>query len=243
MDYELIGLPICPYVQRARIVLLHKRVAHRVTFIDLKSPPAWFAGLSPLGRVPLLRVGDAVLFESAAINEFLDETAPPRLLPADPLARARQRAWIAFASELQATLMQVATAPTEAAFGSARATLAEQLGRVETVLGTGPYFAGTVFSLVDASYAPLFVRLALLEGWAPLDATAGCPRVAAWSTTLIALATVRDSAVGDFPQRFRAHLAAPAGKRPDIRPASLLPVLEVVILQAAFPGSHVESAW
>ena len=211
MDYELIGLPICPYVQRARIVLLHKRVPHRVTFVDLKSPPAWFAGLSPLGRVPLLRVGDEVLFESAAINEFLDETAPPRLMPADPLTRARHRAWIAFASELQATLMKVATASTEEAFGTARATLAEQLGRVESVLGAGPCFAGEAFSLVDASYAPLFVRLALLEGWAPLDATAGCPRVVAWGATLTALPAVRDSVVEDFPQRYRAHLAAAQG--------------------------------
>ena len=60
--------------------------------------------ISPLGKVPLLKVArpgavDVVLFESAAICEFIEETqAGPALHPADPIERAEHRAWIEFAS-------------------------------------------------------------------------------------------------------------------------------------------------
>jgi glutathione S-transferase len=42
----------------------------------------------------VLRVDDSVsLFESSAINEYLDETIAPRLHPEDPVQRAINRAW------------------------------------------------------------------------------------------------------------------------------------------------------
>ena len=52
-----------------------------------------YAAVSASRLVPLLRDGDAVLTQSLAIIEYLDETHPqPRLLPADPAGRARVRA-------------------------------------------------------------------------------------------------------------------------------------------------------
>ena len=42
----------------------------------------------------MLRIDDKVsLFESNAINEYLDETIAPRLHPDDPVQRAINRAW------------------------------------------------------------------------------------------------------------------------------------------------------
>ena len=95
---ELVSHALCPYVQRAVIALTEKGVRFTRTIVDLDNKPAWFAAISPLGKVPLLRVDDAVLFESAVICDYLDETLEPRLHPADPLERARHRAWIEFAS-------------------------------------------------------------------------------------------------------------------------------------------------
>jgi len=212
MNYELVSFKICPFVQRARITLLHKRVPHTVTYIELKAPPAWFPAISPLGKVPLLRVdGGTVLFESAVINEFIDETTTPPLHPADPLARAQNRAWIAYASELQGSLYRVAMAATEEAFTTARTRLLEQLGRLEAELDHGPLFNGEAFSLVDASFAPLFMRLALLNEVQPLHAADAFPRIADWSTTLLALPAVHDSVVTEFPELYRAHVAASGG--------------------------------
>ncbi len=54
---------------------------------------AAFKAINPQGLVPALVDGDAVLTQSPAIIEWLEERYPtPALLPADPLARARVRA-------------------------------------------------------------------------------------------------------------------------------------------------------
>ena len=56
--------------------------------------------ISPRGKVPVLVADGLALFESAAINEFIDETHAPRLMPQDPFERAQHRAWIDVAGDL-----------------------------------------------------------------------------------------------------------------------------------------------
>ncbi|MBV8758561.1 MAG: glutathione transferase [Deltaproteobacteria bacterium] len=54
-------------------------------------PPA-LRDKAAIGRIPALQHGDLWLTESLAIIEYLDETFPePRVLPADPMPRARMR--------------------------------------------------------------------------------------------------------------------------------------------------------
>lgn len=53
----LISHPLCPFVQRAAIVLLVHAVAFKRVDIDLHAKPDWFLALSPTGKVPLLRIG------------------------------------------------------------------------------------------------------------------------------------------------------------------------------------------
>ena len=85
MQLELISTRRCPFVQRSLITLNYKNIEHQMTFVDLDNPPAWFSEISPFGKVPLLRVDkDTVIFESAVINEFLDEITPGQLHPTDP---------------------------------------------------------------------------------------------------------------------------------------------------------------
>jgi len=48
--------------------------------------------------VPLLRVGEEVIFESSVIVEYLEETQPGPRHPHDPLRRAQHRGWIEFSS-------------------------------------------------------------------------------------------------------------------------------------------------
>ena len=91
MELELISFKLCPFVQRSVITLLYRDVPHRTTYIDLDEPPVWFAKISPFGKVPVLRVdGDSVLFESAVINEFIDEASPGSMQPEDPLRRTQR---------------------------------------------------------------------------------------------------------------------------------------------------------
>ncbi len=100
MSLELVSFVICPFVQRAIIVLSEKEVPFEITYVDIDEPPEWFSKISPFGKVPLLKVDGDVLFESAIINEYLDEVFMPRLHPDAPLERAKQRGWIEFGSNL-----------------------------------------------------------------------------------------------------------------------------------------------
>ena len=94
--FHLISSVTCPWVQRSVIVMRVKGIAFDVTYIDLQNEPDWFLDMSPHGKVPVLQVDGAVLFESNAIAEYLDETLEPRLHPQDPIKRAQNRAWTDF---------------------------------------------------------------------------------------------------------------------------------------------------
>jgi len=93
MDLELISFNVYPFVQRSVITLIHKNCDYKITFIDVSNPPDWFLEISSLGKVPVLKVdGKEVLFESAVINEFIDDVTPGTLKPSDPLTLAKNRA-------------------------------------------------------------------------------------------------------------------------------------------------------
>src|SRR6201994_5077136 len=95
---KLLSHKLCPYVQRAVIALTEKGVPFERIDIDLANKPEWFLKISPLGKTPVLVVGDHAIFESAVILEYLEETQGHPLHPADALARAEYRSWIEFAS-------------------------------------------------------------------------------------------------------------------------------------------------
>ena len=87
---ELFSYEACPYAQRTRMVLIEKGIEFELTEIDLYERPAWFREVSPYGKVPVLRHDGRVVYESAIINQYLDEVFPePPLMPADPYGRAQ----------------------------------------------------------------------------------------------------------------------------------------------------------
>ncbi|HEB59763.1 MAG TPA: glutathione S-transferase family protein [Gammaproteobacteria bacterium] len=205
---ELISFNVCPFVQRSVITLLEKQVEFKLTHVDLGNLPAWFLALSPLGKVPVLRVGDAVLFESAVINEYLDEVYPPVLHPADPLERAHHRAWIEFSAEMIMTHYNMITAKEPQSFETCCNQLRRQFVQLGGNLGVGPYFGGEKFSLVDAAIAPLFMRIDLLEEQYPLRLYAGDSRVGRWAHALNRRKSVKESVSHDFEEVFRSFVAS-----------------------------------
>lgn len=201
---ELISFKLCPFAQRSLITLLHRGLEHQVTYIDISDPPPWFLDISPAGQVPVLRVDDtSVVFESAVINEFINDVAPgPSMLPADPLRRALNRAWTEFGSSCLGDAYKLVTAKDEETFADAREELHDKFERLEAVLDAGPFFNGEDLSLVDTAYAPLLQRLAYLNELTPVYDAAEFPRIAAWSGRLLALPEVRDSMVPEFRQMY-----------------------------------------
>ncbi|HHI93976.1 MAG TPA: glutathione S-transferase family protein [Gammaproteobacteria bacterium] len=196
----LISFSICPFVQRSVITLLEKKVDFKLTYIDLNNPPEWFVKISPLGKVPVLKVDDVALFESAVINEYLDEVNPPTLHPVDSLLRAQNRAWIEFGSDMIMNHYNMMIARDSDAFTNSKNRLVHQVEQLEQILGEGPYFNGEGFSLVDAAFAPLFMRIDLLDERFPLNLYQINSRVARWSGELIALDSVRNSVTPDFAE-------------------------------------------
>jgi glutathione S-transferase len=203
----LVSHDLCPYVQRAAIAFAEKGAAFERVTIDLAAKPDWFRAISPLGKVPLLRVGGIVLFESAPIVEYIEETVPgPKLHPADPLERARHRAWMEFSSAMLGDLWRYETAREAAGFGAARDALAGKARLLEAALGEGPYFAGANFSLVDAVFGPVFRYFEVFDAIADTHILAGLPRLAAWRAALAARPSVRDAVTVEYPALLRAFL-------------------------------------
>src|SRR5712672_1051429 len=128
---KLISHKLCPYVQRAVIALTEKGVAFERVDIDLANKPDWFLGVSPLGKTPVLMVGEHAIFESAVILEYLEETQAKPLHPAGPLRRAEHRAFIEFGSAVLNDIAGLYAAANEAAFNAKVATLREKFMRVE----------------------------------------------------------------------------------------------------------------
>ncbi len=205
---ELVSHHLCPYVQRAAIALLEKGVPFSRTFVDLGDKPDWFNAVSPLGKVPLLRVDDKhVLFESAVICEYLDETlSGPRLHPNNPIERARHRAWIEFASATLNDIGGLYSASDVDGFARKRDDIASKMGWLEAALGDGPYFSGARFSLVDAAFAPVFRYFDVFETFVELGVFAGKPKLQSWRKALKERPSAAAAASPNYADRLRLFL-------------------------------------
>jgi glutathione S-transferase len=204
----LISHELCPFVQRAAIALEEKGVAFERINVDLANKPGWFLAISPLGKVPLLKVDDAVIFESAVILEYLEETQPKPLHPADPLTRADHRAWMEFGSTMLMDIWNFYMAADEPAFQAKRKALTEKFHRLEQRLGDGPYFDGARFSLVDAVFGPVFRYFDTFDRIADFGMLTDKPRIAAWRQALAQRPSIARAVKADYPERLWAFLEA-----------------------------------
>ncbi len=205
-DLVLISHHLCPYVQRAAISLAEKGVPFQRRYVDLADKPDWFRTISPLGKVPVLLVGDTPLFESAAILEFLEDTRSPPLHPRDPLLRAGHRAWIEVGSTILNGIGAFYGAKTDAAFDSPRETLKARFGLLNDRLNGGPYFDGQTFSLVDAVFGPVFRYFDVFDEIGEFGILAGMNRVSRWRTALAERPSVKNAVSGDYPERLMDFL-------------------------------------
>jgi glutathione S-transferase len=166
---ELYSAPVCPFSHRTRLTLAEKGLQARIVDIDLRNKPPAFLALTPLGEVPVLKVGEDSLWDCAVIDEYLEDTFPqPALLPPDPVERARARAWIRFADRrLYADTKRLLLAPDADARGAAMAAVREDLRFMQQHAfepeGAGPFWMGAQLTLVDLTFIPWFEQSAVLE--------------------------------------------------------------------------------
>ena len=193
------------------IVLRTKKVDFEVTYINLREKPDWFLKISPHGKVPVLNVGDDVLFESNAIAEFLDETVSPQLHPTDAIKRARNRAWTDFVPDFSKGLSAAYRRDTVEEMEEGRADAEKVLAKLEDAIknergNDGPYFNGDTLCLVDAAYAPFLQRFMIAEAKLNTGLLDVFPLVRAWTEALLATDLVTGSVAETFVPEFTASM-------------------------------------
>lgn len=153
------------FSSKTKVVLEEKHLAYRVERVKIgdiwkKTPEV--LEKNPLGKVPWIDDGDIRLYDSTVINEYLEERFPePRLLPEEPLERARVRALENYGDEIVLSgaiprIWMPWWSPPEQRnledMAQARETLkARALPFLEKTLHGRDYVAGP-FSLADAPY-------------------------------------------------------------------------------------------
>jgi glutathione S-transferase len=195
-------------VQRAAIVLAEKGLPFERRDIDLANKPDWFLRISPLGKTPVLMVGDEPIFESAVICEYLDETSQPQLHPTNALQRAQHRSWMEFGSALLNAIGAFYNAADEIALVSRAADIHAKLVQLESALGEGPFFAGEAFSVVDAVFGPAFRYFDAFDAIADFGFWTDLPKVKRWRCTLAARPSVAAAAHQDYQAMLRQFLLA-----------------------------------
>ena len=193
------------------IILRAKGIEFELTHITADAKPVWFLEISPHGKVPVLLVNDEVLFESNAIAEFLDEEVKPRLHPMDPIKRARNRAWTDFTPTISKSLGAVNYAESKVAQINAMDDAQLALAKLEDAIdkergNAGPYFNGDSLSMVDAAYAPFFMRFTLIENICETGLMKNFLKVDSWRRALVDNDIVKDSVVSDFSKVFQLNL-------------------------------------
>lgn len=207
MRLVLVSHDLCPYVQRIAISLAEKGAPFERVNIDLAAKPAWFNAISPLGKVPLLQVDAKVIFESAVILEYLEETIAPALHPQDPLQRADHRAWMEYGSVVLNDIAGLYNAPDKAGFHAKRLQIGRRFAWLEQRIIAAPWFDGADFGLVDAVFGPIFRYFDTFDALGVTDVIENLPTVRRWREALSARPSVRTAVARDYPARLRHFLA------------------------------------
>lgn len=205
MSLRLISFKTCPFVQRAVFALEEKGAPYTIEFIDLANKPAWFLAISPRGKVPVLLADGRPLFESAVINEFLDETHPPRMMPDDPFERAVQRAWVEVSSDLLMTQYRLCSAKTREEREAAHKPVDATLARLDQAIAERVIDADA-FGIVHVALAPALHRFVVIEDALGARFFAQTPRLEALARAIARRPSVTSTVVADFDARFVADL-------------------------------------
>ena len=111
---------------------------------------------NPYGKVPVLVDGDGVIYESAIIDEYLDEKFPQvGLMPSDLLLRAKARIWVDYMSTRLHAAASDITHNREP--DKAKERIKKHLDSLDKEMAGRKYIVGE-YSLADVSYIPFYTR-------------------------------------------------------------------------------------
>ncbi len=174
-------------------------------------PPAWFKKISPTLQVPLLKADDTPIFESMVINEFINEISPKNLHPDDAIKAANNRSWIVFSSAMLGNMFDIVTGD-EQKFIAAKTQLLQSFDKVLAEKSAGKFFNGNEFNMIDAAFAPIFMRIAWINEYTDNALSlAQLPEIKAWSDAILAVPVVKNSADDGLDDAYLSNIEARKG--------------------------------
>ena len=184
---QLYSSSFSPYAARCRIVIFHKQLP-----VEIVPPPggmgsAELKAKNPIGKIPVLDLGEDTLAESGAILDYLDARFPsPAMRPADALANARQTEIIRFcdlhiAPAMFPLFLALRTPPAPEAVAGMVAALEKQQQTLEALLPRKQSGNDLPLDLADAALLPvLWYSQILIRHFAQREVFATMPVCAAW---------------------------------------------------------------
>ena len=176
-DPIVYGFPRSTYVNIVRLVLTHKDVPYEFHDLEPVMGKAEHLALHPFDRVPILRHGDFMVYETSAIASYVDEAFEgPRLTPQDVRARARMNQWLSAVNSYYYPYMIYHVTHERLVFpelgiASDEKVVAHALPKVEVALGVmerelshgGDYLLGSELTLADFFLLPSTFAFSLTE--------------------------------------------------------------------------------
>lgn len=149
-----------PWSRAANVVWMLEElgVDYELEFVDIRSGAQKnpdFLALNPMGKLPTLRLDDAVITESAAIAMHLaDRFSLGELAPAlDDPQRATYYRWISFGPSVIEPCCAAHTSKWEYNPGSVGwGTYEAMLDSVQAAIGDGPWLLGERFTMADVCF-------------------------------------------------------------------------------------------
>jgi len=211
MKLELISFKLCPFAQRAIILLNAQKIDFEITYINPMDPPDWFKAISPTGQVPLLKADDQIIFESSVITEFINDISATNIHPENVVQKANNRSWIAFSSSMFDDMFGMVVGDEEK-FNASKSALFGKLKKLETVKNTETFFNGDSFNMIDAAMAPIFMRLAWINEFTDNALSlAEFENLSAWSKSILAVETVKTSVVDGLDDVYYSNIEGREG--------------------------------
>ena len=177
----------CPYAQRTRMLMIEKEIPFELTEVDLRNKPDWFLAVSPYGKVPVIVDDGQTIYESAIINEYLDEkyiSIP--MMPEEPVERAKARIWMDYCTNKYLTLSRklLVDHGNEELQTENKKKMKESLIYIEKECfeknANGPFWLGNKISLVALHYAPFFERFGAFKELFGVEWPEECIKISDW---------------------------------------------------------------
>ncbi|MCH7233964.1 glutathione S-transferase N-terminal domain-containing protein [Xylella fastidiosa subsp. multiplex] len=158
---------------RVRLVLAAKGVNYEMVSVDPQNPPEDLIDLNPYHSVPTLVERELVLYAASVVTEYVDERYPhPRLMPIDPLSRARLRLAMLRIEHDWVPQVQAVQLGNKAQAEAGRKRLKELLTASLPLFKASKFFLNAEISLADCAMAPIIWRLQALDVSLPKDGKA-----------------------------------------------------------------------